>query len=116
MAYHYELIIGRRFSKAFSLQISPAYTYRNLVADNDVNGMFTLGLASRLQVSKLVAFLVDARFPFDSVHSTANGYYLPIGFGIEFDTGGSSRDIREAMWLGLRPGFCSIFVEPVFSN
>ena len=102
MAHNFQIILGRKFSDAFSLQILPAYTHRNLVADADENGIFSLGLATRIQLTKVIGIIADATLPFSSVRSedesffaelygfdTFEGRFYPaIGFGLEFDTGG----------------------------
>ena len=87
MANTGQLLIARKFSDAFSLQVIPSYTYRNLVAFDDENGIFSLGFATRVQVSKVIGILADATIPFQDYRS-GNGFYPAIGFGLEFDTGG----------------------------
>jgi hypothetical protein len=83
-----QLLIARKFSDAFSFQVIPSYTHRNLVPFNDTNGLFSLGFAMRIQLSKVVGIIADATFPFSDLHTEENGYYPPIGIGIEIDTGG----------------------------
>lgn len=88
MATNWELIIARKFSEGFSLQLLPAYTHRNLVTFEDENGIFSLGVAARVQLNKVVGIISDMTVPFSSRRSSDNGYYFPFGIGLEFDTGG----------------------------
>lgn len=88
MATNWELIIARKFSEGFSLQILPAYTHRNLVTFEDENGIFSLGFATRLQLNKVVGIIADMTIPFNERRKKDNGYYAPFGIGLEFDTGG----------------------------
>lgn len=88
MATHTELLIARKFSDAFSLQLIPGFTQRNLVPFEDENGIFSLGLATRVQLSKVMALVADVTFPFSERRTTENGFYTPLGIGLEFDTGG----------------------------
>ena len=83
-----QLLIARKFSDVFSFQVIPSYVHRNLVPFNDDNGLFSLGFAMRLQLSKVVGIIMDATFPFSELRTSENGYYPPIGIGLEIDTGG----------------------------
>lgn len=87
-SYNFQALIARQFSERFSLQIAPSYTHRNLVENNDNNGIFSLGIATRIQVTKVLGIIADATFPFSDLRSSDNGYYPPIGIGLEIDTGG----------------------------
>ena len=90
-----QLLFARKFSDGFSLQIMPGYTHRNLVEDEDVNGIFTVGLASRIQLSKVFGLILEGylplngpQSPFEESGPTLSEYYIPFGFGLEIDTGG----------------------------
>lgn len=87
-SYHAELISSRKFSNYFSLQISGAWTYRNIVPSSDKNDLVSIGLASRLQLSKSIGIILDGRVVFSDIRTTENGYYFPIGIGLEWETGG----------------------------
>lgn len=88
MAYHAQVLVARKFSDGFSLQFSPGYTYRNLVPSGDVNGIATLGVASRIQLSRVFGLIADATIPFQERRLGNNGFYIPLGLGLEIDTGG----------------------------
>jgi len=88
MAFNGSLVIARKFGKNFSLQIIPGVTHRNLVPFAGENTIFSLGGAARYQLSKVIALVADATVPFSNTITSANGYSLPIGAGIEWDTGG----------------------------
>lgn len=88
MATNWELIIARKFSEGFSLQVIPAYTHRNLVTFEDENGIFSLGFATRIQLNKVLGIIADLTVPFNDRRTADAGYYYPFGFGFEFDTGG----------------------------
>ncbi len=87
-SYSFQAIIARQFSERFSLQVTPGYVHRNLVANIDDNGLFSLGVAARIQLSKVFGIIADATFPFSDIRDSDNGYYPPIGIGLEIDTGG----------------------------
>lgn len=88
MAGSFQVLIGHRFSDAFSVQLTPAYTHRNVVAADDVNGLFSLGIAGRIQMTKTVGLLWDITSPISDTRSSAKGYAPSVGVGFEFDTGG----------------------------
>lgn len=88
MATNWQMILARKFSDGFSLQLLPAYTHRNLVTFEDENGIFSMGVATRIQLNKVIGIIADLTVPFNERRSVDTGYYYPFGFGLEFDTGG----------------------------
>ena len=87
-SYHAELIASRKFSNYFSLQISGAWTYRNIVPSTDKNDLVSIGFASRIQISKSIGVIFDGRIVFSDIRTTDEGYYSPLGLGLEWETGG----------------------------
>jgi hypothetical protein len=93
-AYVGQAIIARKFSSAFSLQVSPTFVRHNsvfpYVAGNEKD-MFALGVAGRLKITKRLGIVVDYAHPFSSFRSNATGadaFYDPLGVGLEIETGG----------------------------
>jgi hypothetical protein len=86
VAYYHEIIIGRKFSNAFSLQISPILVHRNLVtkADQD-NNTWALGIGGRLKISKRTAFVIDYH---PILAGREPGTRDPISAGFDIETGG----------------------------
>ncbi|MCB0638365.1 MAG: hypothetical protein KDC54_17165 [Lewinella sp.] len=87
-AFHGQLVLGRKFGDGFSLQLIPGYTHRNLVPFEDRNGMFSLGGAMRLQLSRTFGLVADATFPLIDSRTADQGYYPAIGVGLEIETSG----------------------------
>lgn len=88
-AFHASLILGRKFSDAFSLQLIPAITHRNLVPFAGNNNTFSIGAATRIQLSRTLGLVADATFPFIDTPENAIASYQPaIGIGLEIETGG----------------------------
>lgn len=88
MAFNGSLVMARKFGDSFSFQLIPGVTHRNLVPFAGENTIFSMGVAARYQVSRVMAFVADATMPFSETITSDNGYSPPIGFGIEWDTGG----------------------------
>ncbi|MEE9439427.1 MAG: DUF5777 family beta-barrel protein [Saprospiraceae bacterium] len=88
LTYHAEVITARKFSNYFSFQISGAWTYRNIVASGDQNDLASVSFAARLQMTKALGLILDGRYIVSDFRTSENGYYHPIGVGLEWDTGG----------------------------
>ncbi|MEM1119868.1 MAG: DUF5777 family beta-barrel protein [Bacteroidota bacterium] len=81
--YGSQLLIARKFSDKFSLQITPSLIHRNVVAIGQNNQTFSMGGAFRFQLTKVMGLIVDASVPIgDTQAETA------LGVGLEIDTGG----------------------------
>ncbi len=83
-----QVIAARKFSPYFSAQLSFGFMHRNLVPADDNNQLFNAGLAMRVQITKVLGIVLDGAFPISDLRSTSNGFYPPIGIGVEFETGG----------------------------
>jgi len=59
MAYSAQLIAARKFGEKLSVQIMPTYVHRNLVTNDDVNGLFSLGGAVNYKFSKNYGLIVE---------------------------------------------------------
>ena len=96
LSYCGQLVVGKQVSNKLALQANFSSLHRNIVEDPDKNLMFSAGLAARIQVNKTVALISDLNVPLTGPQSpfstgqqlSTKQYYLPLGFGIEFDTGG----------------------------
>lgn len=87
-AFHGQLILARKFSDAFSLQLSPGYTHRNLVPFEDGNGLFSLSAGARVQVTRTLGLLADVAMPLADSRGADTGYHPAVGVGFEFETSG----------------------------
>jgi len=84
--YYYQSIIGRKFSRKFSLQLSPTIVHRNEVEAGDVNDTYAIGIGSRFKLSKRTALVVDYFPVLNRPSSSDTRNSLSLGFDIE--TGG----------------------------
>ncbi len=87
-SYHLETILARKFSPRFSAQFSFGWTFRNLVESADKNDLVNIGAGFRVQLTKSIGLIGDLIFPISELRTAANDYYPPLGFGMEWDTGG----------------------------
>lgn len=87
IGYYHELIIGRKFSEAFSLQLAPVMVHRNLVPlASDENNAFALGIGTRLKLSRRIAFVADYHQILSGLNKDI--YHSPLSVGIDIETGG----------------------------
>jgi hypothetical protein len=86
LGYYYQAIVGRKFNQRFSLQLSPTIVHRNEVLANDDNDTYAMGIGSRFNKSKRVAFVADYFYVFNGLPKEQNHNPLSLGFDIE--TGG----------------------------
>ena len=88
MTHSFQLLFAKKVNSKFSFQILPTYVHRNLVDYTQNNGTFALGAGARLKFTKRMGVIVDYYQVFDKTLSTANGFYAPLGVGLELETGG----------------------------
>ncbi|MEB2773734.1 DUF5777 family beta-barrel protein [Algoriphagus sp. D3-2-R+10] len=85
LRYVNQLIVARKFSPLFSLQLMPTFVHRNLVpTEMEPNNLAVLGIANRLALSKRVSLTGEYYYRF--------GKNLPghnsLGIGVDIETGG----------------------------
>lgn len=86
LAYFNQIIIGRKFSEAFSLQVMPTLVHKNLVQlATDKNDILGLGVGGRIKLSKRMALTWDYTYVLDGL---PDGYYNPLSLGLDIETGG----------------------------
>jgi hypothetical protein len=85
--YTHQLLIGRKFSDGFTLQLMPTLVHRNLTQSrDDKNDVFAMGIAGRVKLSKRVAFNAEYYYVLPDQIAQVHKNSLSIGFDIE--TGG----------------------------
>ena len=108
MVSNLQLLAARKYSDAFSLQVSAGWTHRNLSPFGEVNDIFNIGFATRIQVSHALSLVGDFVLPLNGVQNpfndSAGATYSPIiGLGIEIETGGHVFQINLVNAQGIMP-------------
>jgi hypothetical protein len=110
LSYFGQVLLARKFTSDFSLQVAPSYVRDNLpmptIAGNEQQ-FFSLSATGVLKVSKHAAIIVDYAHPFSSFRQHNSNFADPLGFGIQMETGGhvftvnftNSRAIDEINYL-----------------
>ncbi len=87
LAYYFEIIIGRKFSDAVTIQISPTLVHKNLVQlAADSNNIYAIGVGGRIKASNRVAFTWDYQYVMNPL--TDQDYQNPLSIGFDIETGG----------------------------
>ena len=85
--YVHQLIIGRKFSDAFSFQLSPSLVHRNLVMTTDeASDVLALGSAGRIKLTQRLA--LNAEYIYVLPDQLAEGYRNSASIGLDIETGG----------------------------
>ena len=85
--YTWQLVLGRKFSDGFSLQLSPTLVHRNLVRlESEANDVLALGTAGRIKLSKRIA--INAEYIYVLPGQLAPGYRNSLSIGFDIETGG----------------------------
>ena len=87
MNYTFQVILGRKFNKYFSLQLSPTVVHRNLVRTNlEKNDVYALGAAARMKLNNRLA--INAEYIYVWPNQLAPGYRNSLSIGLDIETGG----------------------------
>ncbi|MBP7496755.1 MAG: hypothetical protein KA792_03730 [Bacteroidales bacterium] len=87
LAYTHQLLIARKFSSNFSLQLMPSLVHKNLVPLNeDNNDLYSTGIGGRYKLTKRLT--VNAEYYYFPAGQIKGDFYSPISFGFDIDTGG----------------------------
>lgn len=57
LAYFFQVIVGRKFTESFTMQLMPGLVHRNLVKfTEEENDVYNVGIAGRIKLTKRIAF------------------------------------------------------------
>lgn len=85
LRYVHQVLLARKFSPGFSLQLMPSFVHQNLVeSDSDPNNLAALGLGGRVALSKRVSLTGEYYYRFGKDLSGYNS----LGIGVDIETGG----------------------------
>lgn len=115
MTYVNQLLVARKFSDKFSLQLSPTYIHRNLVpTELDPNDIFACGAGARYKLSKRLSLNAEYYYAYNPNNKFTNTrYYNSASIGIDIETGGHVFQIMLTNSQGMREG---TFIPRTTSN
>jgi hypothetical protein len=98
-AHYIQLLIGRKFSERFSLQLSPIVVHRNLIeAGDNENTIYAVGGGARYKLSKRFALTVDYHHPLNGLSSINKD---PLSVGVDIETGGHVFQLHFSNVIGM---------------
>jgi len=82
-----QILIARKFSNAFSFQLSPTYLYRELVDQSLAeNNVFALGMGGRLKITNRTTF--NTEYFILMSNKVSKNYKNTFSMGFDIETGG----------------------------
>jgi hypothetical protein len=85
--YTYQLLLGRKFSESFSLQLTPTMVHRNLVKTvQEKNDVYALGVGGRLKLTKRLS--INSEYIYIFPEQLASEYRNSLSLGLDIETGG----------------------------
>ena len=88
LSYFGQLILGRKFSEAVTIQVMPSIVHRNLVPTvNDPNDLFSAGIGGRFKLTRRVSFNFDYHYVINQ-NETGDRFHNPLSVGFDIETGG----------------------------
>lgn len=87
LSYSTQLLIGRKFNKNLSLQITPSFIHKNLVpAPEDQNNIFSVGFGGRYKLTR--RFSLNGEYYWLLPGETASNYSNSLGLGFDIESAG----------------------------
>lgn len=87
LAYTAQLLVARKITQAFSLQLVPTLIHKNFVDQQiEENTQFALGAGARLKVTPSVA--ITSEYYHNLSMKDNAPYYNAVGIGVDIETGG----------------------------
>lgn len=98
-SYFNQLIIAKRFSPNFSMQIAPSVSHYNLVEKGMKNDLVSIAIGGRIKVSPQTALLFDYSQPITefSAHEPEPGFSI----GVEFATSAHEFQLFASNYNGI---------------
>lgn len=89
LSYVNQILIARKINQGFSVQLSPAFIHRNLVATElDPNDLWALGAGGRIKLTKRISFNAEYYYLINPKTYMSQQVYNPLSIGFDIETGG----------------------------
>jgi hypothetical protein len=93
-----QIIIAKRFSKTFSLQLAPSYSHYNTIDAPMKNDLFAIQFGGRAKVTSTMSILLDVNQPITSQENVPKSGF---SVGTEFSTVGHTFQIFVSNYRGI---------------
>ena len=97
-----QLLVARKISQVFSVQITPSYVHRNLVATElDPNDLYAIGAGGRMKITKRISFNAEYYYVANPKSYMSVPVYNPLSVGVDIETGGHVFQLLFTNSLGM---------------
>lgn len=106
LTYVQQLLLARKFTDNFSVQLTPTFIHRNLVkSELDVNDVYAMGFGARYKVSRRTSLNIEYYYAYNPNRKFLDTrYYNSASVGVDIETGGHVFQIMLTNSLGMREG------------
>lgn len=87
LLYYVEMVGAKKFNDVFSGSVGLNFIHHNYVREINQSNLFALTGGIRVQLSRSFALLGEVTYPI-SILDSDDSYHFPLGFGLEWETGG----------------------------
>lgn len=102
LTYTGQILIARKFTPGISLQITPSYVHRNLVATAlDPNDLYAVGAGGRIKLTKRTSFNAEYYYLINPKTNFSQKIYDPLSLGFDIETGGHVFQLLFTNSLGM---------------
>lgn len=99
-SYVNQVLLGRKFSDAFSLQFMPTMIHRNLVAKTeDVHDIYAIGVGARIKLTRRLS--LNAEYFYNLPNQLPVNSSDPLSIGFDIETGGHVFQLHFTNALGM---------------
>jgi len=89
LSYVGQILIARKISQGFSVQVTPSYVHRNLVATElDPNDLWAVGVGGRMKLAKRISLNAEYYYLANPKTYMSQQVYNPLSIGFDLETGG----------------------------
>jgi len=98
LSYSYQAIFTKKINWRASIGLLPTFVHRNRVSNDinaangsqDQNDLFSMAAIGRFKITQSLGIIAEYFYTFSEFrrNNTLNPYYMPLGVGVEIETGG----------------------------
>ena len=89
LSYVGQILVARKINQSFSVQLTPSYVHRNMVATElDPNDLWAMGAGGRMKLSKRISLNAEYYYLANPKTYMSQPVYNPLSVGVDIETGG----------------------------
>jgi hypothetical protein len=105
LSYTGQLLLARKFTPSFSLQLMPTIVHKNIVEGYEKNDQFAIGIGGRIKLTRSLALTTEYYYntsaPDNDNLPDAQKQYDAFSLGIDIETGGHVFQLLMTNAIGL---------------